>query len=294
MASIASSATSVLIAHVAAHTYTIRLGVGRRHAAQPLAAHHRRAVRHPRRPCTRAASTSASAALRAATRTPCGRCDGRHTSSDTFPNDVLELQGYLSGESRIPGVQAVPGAGTNVPLYILGSSLFGAKLAAALRPAVRLRLPLRARRAAGRRRHLPPRVPTVRPARRAPRDRRRERDRRRHRGRRRRTASPRSADAAAVFFVGGGRSYTDDEADQLLDSPQGRQISRMMRYSAIGTPGAVRDYLDDSPSTPTPTSSSSPTPPPPPRTSCARSTSSPTSPASSPPERAGVLQTCLS
>ena len=53
-------------------------------------------------------------------------------SSDRFPDDVLELQGYLSGESRIPGVAAVPGAGTNVPLYILGSSLFGARLAAML------------------------------------------------------------------------------------------------------------------------------------------------------------------
>ena len=47
--------------------------------------------------------------------------------------DVLELQGYLSGESRIPGVEAVPGRrAPNVPLYILGSSLFGAQLAAML------------------------------------------------------------------------------------------------------------------------------------------------------------------
>src|SRR6185503_14665876 len=45
--------------------------------------------------------------------------------------DVLELQGYLSGDTRVPGVRATPGDGTNVPLYILGSSLFGAQLAAA-------------------------------------------------------------------------------------------------------------------------------------------------------------------
>ena len=45
---------------------------------------------------------------------------------------MLELQGYLRGETRIPGVNAIPGRGTNVPLYILGSSLFGAKLAAML------------------------------------------------------------------------------------------------------------------------------------------------------------------
>src|SRR5919202_1489589 len=53
-------------------------------------------------------------------------------SANNFPQDVLELQGYLTGVSRIPGVQAIPGTGTNVPLYILGSSLFGAQLAAAL------------------------------------------------------------------------------------------------------------------------------------------------------------------
>ena len=47
MSSIASSATSVLIAHVAAHTETHPAGRRRRHAAQPLAADHRRAVRHP-------------------------------------------------------------------------------------------------------------------------------------------------------------------------------------------------------------------------------------------------------
>ena len=53
-------------------------------------------------------------------------------SADTFPQDVLELQGFLTGETRIPGVRATPGDGSNVPLYILGSSLFGAQLAAAL------------------------------------------------------------------------------------------------------------------------------------------------------------------
>src|SRR6202041_1350194 len=54
------------------------------------------------------------------------------TSADTFPQDVVELQGYLTGHTRVPGVDAVPGQGSDVPLYILGSSLFGASLAAAL------------------------------------------------------------------------------------------------------------------------------------------------------------------
>ena len=47
---------------------------------------------------------------------------------------------------RASAVRAVPGAGTNVPIWILGSSLFGAQLAAALGLPLRLRLPLRARR----------------------------------------------------------------------------------------------------------------------------------------------------
>ncbi|PHR16559.1 MAG: alkane 1-monooxygenase [Sphingopyxis sp.] len=57
----------------------------------------------------------------------------RNLNSDAneFPRDVLELQAFLSGDERL-GIQATPGQGTNIPLYILGSSLFGAQLAAAL------------------------------------------------------------------------------------------------------------------------------------------------------------------
>src|SRR4026208_1431283 len=53
-------------------------------------------------------------------------------SADRFPDDVVELQQFF--EEARPGqkVQAVPGAGLKVPLWILGSSLFGAQLAAAL------------------------------------------------------------------------------------------------------------------------------------------------------------------
>ena len=53
-------------------------------------------------------------------------------SADNFPNDVVELQHYLREASEGQAVVATPGAGTNVPLWILGSSLFGAQLAAAL------------------------------------------------------------------------------------------------------------------------------------------------------------------
>jgi luciferase family oxidoreductase group 1 len=52
------------------------------------------------------------------------------SSGDTFPQDVLELQSYFAG--TMPGVEAVPGAGLDVPLYLLGSSDFSARLAAEL------------------------------------------------------------------------------------------------------------------------------------------------------------------
>src|SRR3954463_4854475 len=53
-----------------------------------------------------------------------------HTSSDTFPEDVLELQAYFDPPVVNQAVKAVPGAGLKVPIWILGSSLFGAQLAA--------------------------------------------------------------------------------------------------------------------------------------------------------------------
>jgi luciferase family oxidoreductase group 1 len=53
-------------------------------------------------------------------------------ASDRFPQDVLELQRFLGAAQQGQPIFAVPGAGTNVPLWILGSSLFGAHLAAVL------------------------------------------------------------------------------------------------------------------------------------------------------------------
>ena len=50
--------------------------------------------------------------------------------------------------------------------------------------------------------------------------------------------------ARVSLFFGGGRQFTDDEADMILDSPQGQHVSQMMKYSAVGTPDAVMDYLD--------------------------------------------------
>ena len=131
MSSIASSATSVLIAHVASQTSTIRLGSGGvmlpNHSPLTIAEQFGTLeTLHPGRIDLGLgrAPGSDQATFRALRRDP--------ASSERFPQDVVELQAFLAGQSRIPGVSATPGAGTNVPLYILGSSTFGAQLAAAL------------------------------------------------------------------------------------------------------------------------------------------------------------------
>src|SRR4051812_29857738 len=131
MPTIASSATSVLIAHVGAHTSSIRLGAG--------------GVMLPNHsPLTIAEQFGTLEAMYPGRiDLGLGRAPGSDqntmyalrrdaNSADRFPQDVLELQGYLTGNSRVAGVDAVPGNGSNVPLYILGSSMFGATLAAAL------------------------------------------------------------------------------------------------------------------------------------------------------------------
>jgi luciferase family oxidoreductase group 1 len=131
MPSIASSATSVLIAHIGAQTQRIRLGAGGvmlpNHAPLTIAEQFGTlAAMYPDRidlGLGRAPGSDQNT-MYALRRNP--------GSAEAFPQDVIELQGYLAGESVVPGVDAVPGKGSRVPLYILGSSLFGARLAAAL------------------------------------------------------------------------------------------------------------------------------------------------------------------
>ncbi len=131
MASIASSATAVLIAHVAAHTETIRLGAGGvmlpNHSPLVIAEQFGTlATLHPGRIDLGLgrAPGSDQATSRALRRDP--------AAAERFPDDVVELRGLLSEQSPLPGIRAIPGRGTHVPLYILGSSLFGAQLAAML------------------------------------------------------------------------------------------------------------------------------------------------------------------
>ncbi|AXQ94588.1 LLM class flavin-dependent oxidoreductase [Cereibacter azotoformans] len=128
MPGIASAATAVLIGHVAAHTSRIRVGSGGimlpNHAPLMVAeAFGTLATLHPDRidlGLGRAPGTDArtAQALR------------RNLDvTDNFPADVLELQRYF-GEAEPGAIQAVPGEGTRVPIWILGSSLYGAQLAA--------------------------------------------------------------------------------------------------------------------------------------------------------------------
>lgn len=132
MSSIASSATSVLIAHVAAHTSTIRLGSGGimlpNHSPLVIAEQFGTlAALYPGRidlGLGRAPGTDQMTA-RAMRRDPV-------SSADRFPQDVQELREFLKPARPGQRVHAVPGMGTRVPLWILGSSLFGAQLAAAL------------------------------------------------------------------------------------------------------------------------------------------------------------------
>lgn len=131
MAGIASSATSIAIAHVAAGTKSIRVGAGGvmlpNHAPYVIAEQFGTLAQlFPGRidlGLGRAPGTD-QLTLRALRRSP--------QASETFPQDVLELQAYFAEPEPGQRILAVPAAGTNVPLWILGSSTFGAMLAAEL------------------------------------------------------------------------------------------------------------------------------------------------------------------
>jgi luciferase family oxidoreductase group 1 len=242
MATIASSATSVLIAHIAAHTERIRLGSGGvmlpNHSPLVIAEQFGTLeTLHPGRidlGLGRAPGSDRNTmyALRR-----------DHTSADRFPDDVQELQAFLADDSLVPGVHAFPGRGTRVPLYILGSSLFGARLAAllglpyafashfapsALQDAVALY-----------RREFQPSAQLDRPHVIAgvnviAADTQADADEQFHKAKRARVRA----------LARPGRRLTDDEVDLVLSSPEGAQIEQMVVYSAVGTPTDVREYLE--------------------------------------------------
>ena len=132
MPGIASAATAVALAHIAVATSTIRIGAGGimlpNHAPLQVAEQFGTlASLYPGRidlGVGRAPGTDQLTA-RALRRTLSGNIDA-------FPNDVIELIHYFQPVQPGQAVQAVPGAGLNVPVWILGSSTYGAQLAAML------------------------------------------------------------------------------------------------------------------------------------------------------------------
>jgi len=137
MAGIASAATAVLIAHIAAGTTTLRVGAGGimlpNHSPLIIAEQFGTLeALHPGRidlGVGRAPGTdpATSRALRR----------NSDAQVEQFPQDVAELIGYFKADTHTTPahssqVRAIPGAGQNVPVWILGSSLFGAQLAAHL------------------------------------------------------------------------------------------------------------------------------------------------------------------
>src|ERR1700674_3120319 len=132
MPGIASAATAVVIGHVAGGTKTIRVGAGGvmlpNHAPLVIAEQFGTlASLYPgridlglgRAPGTDVPTTRAL------------RRDSKSTGDD-FPRDVLELQSYFEPAEPGQKIRSVPGAGLHVPIWLLGSSLFGAQLAAEL------------------------------------------------------------------------------------------------------------------------------------------------------------------
>ena len=243
MPSISSSSPAVLISHIGAHTKTIRLGAGGvmlpNHSPYVIAEQFGTlAELYPDRidlGLGRAPGTDMNT-LRALRREP--------SSAEYFPQDVVELHSYLAGRSRLPGVEAIPGKGTNVPLYILGSSLFGAQLAAQLGLPYSFAshfAPTHLEQAVSTYRetyqpseqHPEPYViaavnvtaaDTVE------------------------TAQEHFADVARArvrSMAARGRTITDEQLDAIMDSPSGRQIVDMLRYTAIGTGAEVKEFLED-------------------------------------------------
>ena len=129
MDGIASSATSVLIGYLAAGTSKIRLGAGGvmlpNHAPLVIAEQFGTlATLYPGR-----IELGLGRAPGADQYTAHALRRSRDGSADDFPSDVEELQAYLSPRQQGQRVIAMPGTGTNVPLWLLGSSLFSAQLA---------------------------------------------------------------------------------------------------------------------------------------------------------------------
>ncbi len=233
----------MLIAHIAAHTETIRLGSGGimlpNHSPMVIAEQFGTlATLHPGRIDLGLgrAPGSDQATTYALRRDP--------AAAEAFPRDVVELQGLLGDESPIPGVRAIPGQGTHVPLYMLGSSLFGAQLAAELGLPYAFAsqfAPAALHEAVGIYRE------TFKPS--------------------DQLAEPyviagvgaivaESAEAAAeqleaarrlrarALYSRGGQKLSEEDIDAILSAPGGSAVDEMMTYNAVGTSDEAGEYLE--------------------------------------------------
>ncbi|MDK8880005.1 LLM class flavin-dependent oxidoreductase [Corynebacterium sp. MSK008] len=244
MSSIVSSSPAVLISHIGAKTSRIRLGAGGvmlpNHSPYVIAEQFGMLEElYPGRidlGLGRAPGTDQQTLGRALRRDP--------RAAENFPQDVQELQAWLSNQSPLPGVTAMPGFNTNVPLIILGSSMFGASLAA------QLGLPyafashfapqhLEQATAYYRDNYQPseahPEPYCIAAVNVTAAD--SEEDAKRqtkvvHRNR------------VRAFMGRQGKQLSDDQLDTVVNSYQGRQIIDMLRYTAEGTGEQVVEYLE--------------------------------------------------
>ena len=244
MSSIVSSSPAVLISHIGAKTSRICLGAGGvmlpNHSPYVIAEQFGMLEElYPGRidlGLGRAPGTDQQTLGRALRRDP--------RAAENFPQDVQELQAWLSNTSPLPGVTAMPGFNTNVPLIILGSSMFGASLAA------QLGLPY-AFASHFAPQHLEQATAYYRdnyqPSERHPEPyciaavnvtaAESEEDAKRqtkvvHRNR------------VRAFMGRQGKQLSDDQLDTVVNSYQGRQIIDMLRYTAEGTGEQVAEYLE--------------------------------------------------
>jgi alkanesulfonate monooxygenase SsuD/methylene tetrahydromethanopterin reductase-like flavin-dependent oxidoreductase (luciferase family) len=213
--SIASSATSVLIAHVAANTKTIRLGSGGvmlpNHSPLVIAEQFGTlASLHPGRidlGLGRAPGTD-QVTMRAMRRDP--------RAAENFADDIVELQAFLSDTSRVTGVKAMPGQGTHVPLYILGSSRVyrerftpSAQLSEPYTMASFNVIAADTQESALRQKEL------------------------------------RRRNFTRALFSRQGQSLTDDEVAEVLNTPQGAHVDQMFTYAAVGTTDVVKAGIEE-------------------------------------------------
>ena len=246
MPGLASSATSLYIQHIAAHTTNLRVGSGGimlpNHSPLVIAEQFglletlfpgRIDLGLGRAPGTDGPTMGAL------------RRDAR--ASEHFPSDIVELDGYLTGATVVPGVHAYPHRSAGVPLFILGSSLYGAQLAAhlglpyafashfapeALEEAATL---YRAR--------FDPSGPLAGP------------DAAPHFIAAANVIASDDADTAAEQYrktelewlrsiLGRGRDLTDAQLVEIREHPQGRQVLGMLRRTFVGTGPEVVAGLD--------------------------------------------------